>query len=168
MKKKLSNPNEEKKGISDRVIFRLFEDNNLSSQVNTFIILLAFSIMVDIAFTYQNFWKKPDNLLDLETIVFTIVFFGIIVFFAKFAERKCNVAWLYPIITIYLLNFLYVIYDFNASLMEPFYVLKNWLSSRGGAAYLVIAPLAAWNLFLGSIVEAILLLRIFTNIRSQK
>lgn len=169
MKNKLSDDKSEKKGISERVIYRIFEDNNLGNQINAYIILVAVNIIIGLAFEYQNFWKKQDNSIDLESITFFIFYFGIIMCFAKFAERKRSVTWLYPIIAIYLLTFLYLIYDFNALLIEPFNVLQDFFTRKSQAlAKVIISPLAAWDLLIGSIVEVFLLFRIFSNINSQK
>jgi hypothetical protein len=164
----VSNKKQENQGLIDRALFRLFGDDNLSRLVNAYLVLVAVNLMIGMVFTYNNFWKKPDDFLDLETMIIYVVTFGIFVFFAKFAERRRSRTWLYPIIALYLISIIFIIFNFNDSILTPFNVLQNFYSKGGSGLRLVVIVAAAWDLVLAYLVEMIVLFRIFLNIKAFK
>lgn len=156
------------KNLAEPGIFNFLFTKNLTHQVNNFILLVIFNVLLTIGIEYSGIYPKSEDSPDIIwLIIFGAILIAIIYFLVNKAKEKLSMLWLYPIFALYIYSF---ISAFDPETMGKLHALKE-LASRDGSLNvkkIIFYFFVIWDIYLGTIVEAILIFNISKNIKLNK
>lgn len=154
-----------KNSVWQSAYYCLFEDRDPTSISKNLLILIAANIGVTIALN-QILWPKTDESPDLGIIFFVFAaVYGVLFLLIRLATKKNSTVWLYPVLALY--GFA-IFTTFDQDSQQKLSFLLSSHPQWGGITHLWALALGLWDLILGTIVETILVVRLFIRIKAEQ
>lgn len=147
-----------------RDVLDLFNESDPRNISSNYLTILALGLCLSL-FLRQILWQKSPEDLSFQTeLTVSFIIYGVYFFLVRFAVKKNNVRWLVPLFVLYVSSWVLTFYstELHAELQQKISVvlgpnMNGWKIAGG-----------LYDLFLGDIVEFILLVRLYASLSKSE